>query len=235
MARLHHDQIRKLDDRAELFDLIRKYLFTAVIGDIMDTQGLQHQFLAPAIQPLHPDMIVLGRAMPVMEADTAGLPAEHPLQQKPFGLMLEALDDLKPNEIYICTGSSPTYALWGELMSTRARHLGAAGAVLDGYVRDTKGILRLGFPTFCWGRYAQDQGPRGKVVDFRTSIIMGQVHIAPGDLVFGDVDGVLVIPAQHEKAVIHLALEKALGEQTVRRAIENGMSAVQAFQNYGIM
>ena len=219
----------------ELFSLIRRYLFTAVVGDIMDTHGLQHQFLPASIQALAPNMVVLGRAMPVLEADTKTLPDNHPLLHKPFGLMLEALDNLTPNEVYICTGSSPTYALWGELMSTRARHLGAAGAVVDGFVRDTNGILRLEFPTFCSGSYAQDQGPRGKVVDFRIPIQMGQVDSVPGDIVFGDIDGVLIIPHQHEASIIRMALEKALGEQTVRRAIESGMSAVDAFRTHGIM
>lgn len=219
----------------ELFHLIRTHLFTAVVGDIMDTFKLYHQFLPPTIQPLTSDMVVLGRAMPVQEADVSDLPDAHPLINKPFGVMLEALDDLMPDEVYICTGSSPDYALWGELMSTRARHLRAAGAVLDGYVRDTPGILRLNFPTFCYGRFAQDQGPRGKVVDFRQTITIKQVRIRPGDLIFGDVDGVLVIPRDYEKDIIHQSLEKALGEQTVRKAIESGMSAVEAFKTYGIM
>ena len=81
--------------------------------------------------------------------------------------MMEALDDLKPGEVYIASGSSFNYALWGELMSTRALHLKAAGAVLNGFVRDSAGIEALGFPTFCRGTYAQDQGPRGKVLDYR--------------------------------------------------------------------
>ncbi|MBV9038254.1 MAG: hypothetical protein JO182_27440, partial [Acidobacteriaceae bacterium] len=76
--------------------------------------------------------------------------------EKPFGLMLEALDDLRAHEVYVNTGSSPRNALWGELMSIRARRLGASGAVLNGYSRDTSAILNLDFPTFSWGRYGQD-------------------------------------------------------------------------------
>ena len=227
--------IKSWQTDAELFDLIRKHLFTAVVGDVMDGIGLLQQFLPPEIQPLRPDMRAVGRAMPVVEKDVVDIPAGHDLEDKPFGLMLEALDDLNPGEIYICAGASPSYALWGELMSTRAIHLGASGAVVDGFVRDTVGILRLGFPTFCHGRYAQDQAPRGKVVDFRTTIRMSHVVINPGDIIFGDIDGVLVIPSDRENEVIELALEKALGEQTVRKAIENGMSAVEAFNTYGIM
>ena len=224
----------------ELFQLARRELFTAVVGDVMDKLGLRRQFLSPAIQPLRDDMVVLGRAMPVLEADVfeekvAG--SANPLMTKPFGLMLEALDDLKPNEVYICTGSSPAYALWGELMSTRAMKLRAAGAVADGYSRDTRGILRLDpvFPVFSHGRYAQDQGPRGKVIDFRVPIETNGVRVAPGDIVFGDLDGVCIIPRAAEHEVFRLALEKARGEQLVARAIREGMSAVDAFRKFGIM
>ena len=222
----------------ELFRLIKQELFSAVVGDIMDKQGFLHQFLPPMIQPLDDDMFLVGRAMPVLEADTFGeqVPATaNALMNKPFGLMLEALDDLKKNEIYICTGASPHYALWGELMTTRALKLGAAGAVLDGYVRDTKGILSLRFPTFCYGRYAQDQGPRGKVIDFRLPVEIQGVVIRPGDIVIGDIDGVCIVPRKDEVDIISLAIEKARGEKLVKKAIENGMSAGEAFKKYGIM
>ena len=155
--------------------------------------------------------------------------------KKPFGLMLEALDDLKPGEVYICTGSSPSYALWGELMSTRATKLGAVGAVVDGYSRDTQGILKLNFPTFSYGRYAQDQGPRGKVIDWRVPIEMNGVRINSGDIIFGDIDGVCVIPRDAEEEVFAAALEKARGEKKVAEAIRNGMGAVEAFAKFGIM
>src|SRR5436190_11146290 len=102
----------------ELFALARRELFTAVVGDIMDILGHRNQFLPPQVQPLRDDMVVIGRAMPVLEADDDG--GEGPgrvndLFNRPFGLMLRALDDLGENEVYICSGSSPTYALWGEM------------------------------------------------------------------------------------------------------------------------
>jgi len=218
--------MKRPDDEA-LFKLIREKLFTAAVGDVLDAMGLRRQFLPPAIQPLDSDMVVLGRAMPVLEADC--------FDDAGFGLMLHALDDLKPNEVYIASGGTPRYALWGELMSTRAMQLGAAGAVLNGYSRDTRGILELGFPTFSYGRYAQDQSCRGKVVDFRVPIEMEAVRIAPGDIVFGDLDGVLIIPKAAEEEAISRALEKASKENAVRTAIENGMSTVDAFEKFGVM
>jgi regulator of RNase E activity RraA len=226
----------KSDD--ELFSIIQRELFTCVVGDVMDKLDLQHQFLPPQIQAIRQDMVVIGRAMPVLSADVfaeriAG--SANTLMDKSFGLMLEALDDLHRNEVYVNTGSSPRNALWGELMSTRARKLGSRGAVLNGYVRDTKAILDMSFPTFGFGSYGQDSAPRYKVVDFRIPIEIGTVRLLPGDIVFGDIDGVLVVPAETETDVFTRALEKVRGEKLVRKAIEEGSSAVEAFEKYGIM
>jgi len=98
-------------------------------------------------------------------------------------------------------------------MSTRARKLGSGGAVLNGYVRDTKAILSMSFPTFGFGSYGQDAAPRYKVVDFRIPVEIGSVRVRPGDILFGDIDGVLVIPAEAEAEVFTRALEKARGEK----------------------
>jgi regulator of RNase E activity RraA len=223
------------EDNNELFELMRTELYTAVVGDVMDKMGYFNQFLPPQIQPLHDDMVVAGRPMTVLEADTIAELKTGEEAKNPFGLMLEALDDLKANEVYICSGSSPTYALWGELMSTRAHILGAAGAVVNGYSRDTKGILERNFPTFSYGRYAQDQAPRGKVIDYRCPLDINGVKVNDGDLVFGDLDGVCIIPREIEKKVITAALDKARGEKTVAEAIKGGMSAKDSWDKYGIM
>lgn len=222
----------------ELFQIARTELYTAVVGDIMDKLGYLTQFLPPRIQPLDSAMVAIGRAMTVLEADVFDEKPEggqNPLLVKSFGLMLEALDDLRKDEIYICTGASPSYALWGELMSARALQCGSVGAVVNGYSRDTRGILALGFPTFSYGRYAQDQAPRGKVIDFRVPLRVGGVLVRSGDIVFGDMDGVCVVPREAEEEIFVRAIEKARGERTVLRAIQGGMSACDAFHQYGIM
>lgn len=226
------------DSDDELFSLIQRELFTCVVGDVMDKMELQHQFLPPKIRPVRQDMVVIGRAMPVLSVDVfmeriAG--SANPLMDKSFGLMLEALDDLHTNEVYVNTGSSPRNALWGELMSTRARKLGSRGAVLNGYVRDTKAILEMSFPTFGFGSYGQDSAPRYKVADFRIPVEIGSVRVRPGDILFGDIDGVLVVPVEAESEAFTRALEKVRGEKLVRKAIEEGSSAVEAFAKYGIM
>ncbi len=223
---------------SELFALAQRELFTCVVGDVLDKQDLLHQYLPPEIRPLSPQMILIGRAMPVLSGDAFQVRAEgsaNSLSAKPFGLMLEALDDLQANEIYINTGSSPRNALWGELMSVRALRCGARGAVLNGYVRDTNKILALEYPTFCFGSYGQDSAPRYKVHDFRIPIEIGGVMVRPGDILFGDIDGVVVIPAAVERETFTMALEKFRGERTDRKELEQGMSAADAFRKHGIM
>ena len=222
----------------ELFSLAGNELFTALVGDTLDKLGYLHQFLPADLKPLDPAMVVIGRAMPVLEADVFGEivdDSRNPVMKKPFGLMFEALDDLKEDEVYICHGASLNYALWGGLMTTRALKLKAAGAVVNGYSRDTNEILRLNFPVFSRGTYAQDQGPRGKVVDFRIPVEWDKIVIRPGDIVFGDRDGVIIIPREIEEEAFTGALKKARGEKMVLKALQNGMSTVEAFKKYGIM
>ena len=225
-------------DDNELFSIVRKELFTALVGDSLDKMGLLHQFLPQGVKPLAPGMTVIGRAMPVLEADVSaerGDGAANALMSKPFGLMFEALDSLKPGEVYICSGASPRYALWGGLMSTRAIKCGAVGAVVDGFSRDTPEILRLGFPVFSLGTYAQDQGPRGKVIDYRTPIEFGGIKVEPGDVVYGDIDGTLIVPKAAVEEAFARAIEKARGEKNVLKALQEGMTTVDAFRKFGVM
>jgi regulator of RNase E activity RraA len=213
----------------ELFALVRAELYTPVVGDILDGIGLYHQFLPPAIQPLREEMKLVGRAMPVLMIDVFGPQAE------PFGRLTEALDQLEPGDIYLAAGGGMRCAYWGELLTATARMRGANGAIVDGYHRDTPQVLAQNWPVFSRGRFAQDSGVRTKVVDYRCPIEIGGVWVEPGDLVFGDLDGVVVVPHRRESEVVDKALEKARGEKVVRKAIEAGMSSTDAFRKFGIL
>ena len=226
----------------EMFALMKEKLYTPVVGDILDQMGYNHQFLPAAIRPLASQvptqlitsvkgdnwMKLAGYACTVLENDVYGVP------KKPFGYMTEALDQLKPNEIYVATGAHNS-ALWGELLTATARVRGATGAVIDGYHRDTPQVLEQNFPVFSTGCWAQDSSIRTNVVDFRCPIEIGQATIHDGDIIFGDIDGVLVIPQEVAEEVIEKSLEKASGEKKVRKAIEGGMSATEAFKVFGIL
>lgn len=209
----------------ELLEVIKKELYTPVVGDILDQMGLYHQFLPQAVRPLRDDMKLAGYAMTVLMIDVFGQ------QKKPFGYLTEALDDLQEDEIYVAAGGTMRCAYWGELLTATAKKRGAAGAVVNGWHRDTPQVLDQNWPVFSRGCYAQDSSVRTQVVDYRCRIEIEGVTVMSGDLIFGDVDGVLVIPAEH----IEYVIEKARGEKNVRKAIEKGMSATEAFATFGIL
>lgn len=213
----------------ELFELLKKDLYTPVVGDILDEMGYYHQFLPAELRPIRESDKLVGRAMPVLMIDVYGP------QKKPFGYLTEALDQLQPGEIYLASGGKMRCAYWGELLTATARVRGAVGAVINGYYRDSPQVMEQNFPVFSRGRYAQDSSVRTQVADYRCPIEVGEVWVNPGDLIFGDIDGVLVIPQKIVQHVIEKALIKAKGEKSVRKAIENGMSSTEAFAKYGIL
>ena len=217
------------NNKNELLALMKKELYTPVVGDILDQMGLYHQFLPQAIRPLREDMKLAGYAMTAVMIDVYGE------QKKPFGYLTEALDDLQQGEIYIASGGEMRCAYWGELLTATAKKRGAVGAVVNGWHRDTPQVLEQNWPVFSRGCYAQDSSVRTQVVDFRCPIEIGGVSVKSGDLIFGDIDGVLVIPSEHISYVLDKALEKARGEKMVRKAIEEGMSATEAFATFGIL
>jgi regulator of RNase E activity RraA len=213
----------------ERFELVTRQLYTAVLGDVLDAVGRVHQFLPAGVRPLLPTMKVVGRAMPVLIGDVFGA------SSKPFGLLTEALDSLQPGDVYLARRGRAECAGWGELLTAAARTRGARGAVIDGYHRDTDGVLAQDFPVFSRGAYGQDAGVRAHVLDYGVTVEIDGVVVNPGDLVVGDRDGVLVIPAEVEDEVVERALTKASAENVVRQAIEAGMSTTEAFATYGVL
>lgn len=230
-------------DTGEMLAIVKERLYTPVVGDILDQMGFSHQFLPAELRPLsvlaaagchdeekrtEDSVSLAGFACTVLENDVYGMP------KKPFGYLTEALDQLRPNEIYVATGAHHS-ALWGELLTAAAKARGAAGAVLDGYSRDTPQVLSQKFPVFCRQCWAQDSSIRTYVCDMRCTIEIGQVTIHDGDLIFGDLDGVLAIPGERIEEVLERALEKASQEKLVRKAIEGGMTATEAFRKFGVL
>lgn len=213
----------------ELFSLIKDKLYTPVVGDILDKLGFWHQFLPQAIKPMRAEMQIAGRAMTVQLANVTGP------QKQQFGRLTEALDQIQPDEIYIATGGTQNCAAWGEILTATARMRRGSGAIIDGFHRDTPRILEQEWPVFSRGSYSQDAGVRSSVIDFRCLIEIQGVQIKPGDLIFGDMDGVVIIPRDVEEKVLTLALQKASAEKVVRKEIEAGASSTAVFHKYGIL
>ena len=219
----------EFSNEKEIFELMKEKLYTPVVGDILDELGYTHQFLPPYIRPLREDMKIAGKAMTVLMIDVFGP------QTEPFGRLCECLDQIAENEVYICTGGTMRCAYWGELLTATAKTRGGNGAIVDGYHRDTPQVLEQNWPVFSKGGYAQDSSVRTKVVDYRCQIEIGQVTINDGDYLFGDVDGVIIIPRAVATEVITRALEKAGKEKSLRKAVEGGMPVSKAFQIYGVL
>ncbi len=218
---------------SDLLALVRKELYTAVIGDVCDQIGLRNQFLPASLRPLGCSgaRVLAGRAMPVLEM----IISDDPDPRQPFGLMLDALDALQQDELYVAAGVAPGFALFGELMSIAAMRRGAAGAICDGYVRDTAKILALGFPVYCRGSYGRDQRYRGIVREYGIPVDVGGVRISPGDVIVGDADGVIVIPRAAEGDVFTKALCNARQEKEAKSALEQGASANDVFSRFGVL
>lgn len=211
------------------FAIVEEKLHTPVIGDVLDAAGFHHQFLSPRLRPLQPDLRMVGRAMPVLIGDTFGD------RSKPFGLLTEALDSLREGEIYLARSGRIECAAWGEILTATARGRGARGAVIDGYHRDTHAVLAQNWPVFSYGAYGQDAGVRAEVVDFRVEVEIDGVRIQPGDLVVGDIDGVVIVPRAVETEILEAALAKVSAESRTRAAIESGMSSTAAYETFGVL
>ncbi|MEA4931891.1 MAG: RraA family protein [Anaerolineaceae bacterium] len=211
----------------ELFAVMKQELYTGVICDMMDTLGYSHIYLPRDIQSIRLTDVMVGRAYPTIICDVYGE------QDKPLGLLTEAIDHIQEDEIYIVTGGDRRCSYFGEIMTATVKRRGAVGAVIDGYIRDTRQILEQDFPVFCMGRDAQGSIYRNQVIRYGCPVEIGNILIKPGDLVFGDIDGVVVFPREIEEEAITVILAKVRGEKSTREAIEKGMSAVEAEKTYG--
>jgi 4-hydroxy-4-methyl-2-oxoglutarate aldolase len=213
-------------------ETIRAKLFTSVLSDTLDGLGYRHQAMRPAIRPLDEEKVMVGRARTGFYMEVFHVaPGENP-----YELEIKLIDDLRPGEIAVLgCGAAETIAPWGELLSTACVARGAAGCVTDGLVRDIKAIRKLGFPVFHGGIGPLDSKGRGKVMAIDVPIACGGVHIAPGDLLFGDADGVVCVPQAIEQKAIATALQKVEGEEHTREALARGEKLATVFARYGIL
>src|ERR1700676_4238321 len=183
----------------ELCSFVEQNLYTAVVSDSLDQGGARRQAMREYLRPVPPGCRFAGWARTISCSDIYHIPPD------PYSLEIEAVDSLLPGEVAVVgTGKSTRNAPWGELLSTAARARGARGAVVDGLVRDVRKIEALGFPVFARGIKPVDSKGRGLVGDYNVPVDCGGVLVSPGDLVFADYDGVMVIPAEVLPEVIRL-------------------------------
>lgn len=207
-------------------------LFTAVLSDALDAVGITDQAMMPGIRPLDDALKMCGRAR-------TGLYAEAGFFEpgvNPYELEIAIVDDLRPGDVAIfACGGSRRIAPWGSLLSTATRARGGAGCVTDGFVRDTNEIRAMQLPVFHGGIAPLDSKGRGQIVATDVPVICGGVRVSPGDLVFGDADGVVVIPHRVEAEVLRAAFDKINGEHHSMRELKNGAYLRDVYAKYGVL
>lgn len=212
------------------FDLMERKLYSAVISDVLDDMGFRNQAMREDIRPLYPEAVVVGWAMPVLSTDI------FEIKEEPYKGEIDAVDSLKKNDVLVaCTNRSTRTGFWGELLSTASRARGARGAVIDGFTRDVRKIIEMRFPVFATGVKPVNSKGRSMVIDYNCPVECGDVLVNPGDIVFGDMDGVVVIPKEVADEVISKALEKVEKEDLTRKALLEGRLLGDVYAEYGVL
>ncbi len=215
----------------ERFAVIRQRLYTPVVSDTLDSLGFRGQAMRHDIRPLHPDFMVVGRARTLLWMNTY-----EPVKPNPYVNEIRAVDSLKPGDVSVhSTDYSWNIAPWGELLSTASRLRGSTGTIVDALVRDVKKIIAMDFPTFARGIKPLDSCGRGFVADIDVPILCGEVEVRPGELVFGDYDGIVVIPREVEEEVLARALAKVEGENRTRDELLQGRLLGEVYAKYGVL
>lgn len=205
-------------------------LYPAVVADCLDRLGVRMQVLEPHIRPLYADAKVAGYAATVHCIEVEAVPED---RADWYRGEMNAVDALQPGDVMVVSTCRGSY--WGELLATASRYRGARGLVADAYTRDTLALMEMRFPTFSAGIHCADSLGRIDVDMVGVPVSCGGVEVGQGDLVLGDNDGVVIIPASLGAEVIGLAEGKASGENLVRAKLAEGMPVSEAFRTYGVI
>jgi 4-hydroxy-4-methyl-2-oxoglutarate aldolase len=208
-------------------------LYTAVLSDVLDELGFPHQALRPFVRPLDESLSFMGRARTGLYAETYSVLEG----ENPYELEIQLVDDLKAGDVAViaCGGPTDRVAPWGELLSTAAKARGAAACVTDGLVRDVRHIRAMKFPVFHGGIGPLDSKGRARMVEMDRAVVCAGVRVYSGDTVFGDVDGVIVIPAQVRDEAFSRALDKVSRENRTRDELQRGRLLGEVYREYGVL
>lgn len=218
----------------DLAEAVRNGLYVPAVCDVLDQLGYHHQAMHQRLRPLLPDRRAcgfVGRARTVrwMEAD-------YIVEEDPYGLEIDAMDSLRPGDVVVhSTDYAGRNAPWGELMTTIANRNGAVGCVCDSQIRDCNRIIDMGFPVYYAGIAPVDSQGRGRVMAYDVPVMCGDVLVRPGELVFADFDGIVVIPREVEGEAVSRALDKASKESLSRQELLAGKTLREVFDKYGVL
>ena len=214
------------------FEEYKTKLYSAVLADTLDSLGYHKQTLTPGIKSIKPDVIICGLAriglyMPIYHDDE---------NTNVYEYEIELIDSLLEGEVCVLScNNNKNIAPWGELLTTRAQYLKAAGCLTDGCIRDSSAIRKMNFPIFSNGTNPVDTKFRGKMIMSDVPAEVGGVLIKSGDLIFGDQDGLVSIPAKLIDEVVEKSYQKVSQENTVRKELKEGKSLKEVFLKHGIL
>lgn len=226
------DTIKSLTTDPERFKWIREHLYVPVVCDVLDGLGYREQAMHQRLRPLDPNnCTIVGRARPIRWMET-----DYIVKEDPYGLEIEVMDSLQPGDVPVhSTDHGGTNAPWGELMSTVAQRNGAAGCICDSMIRDCLRIMALKFPVFHTGIRPLDSMGRGKVMAYDVPVRCGGVLVRPGDLIFTDFDGVVVVPREVEDEALQQAYDKATKENLSRAELLAGETLRAVYDRHGVL
>jgi regulator of RNase E activity RraA len=204
-------------------------LYPGAITDVLDDRGLTDQTLSPDIDPVTPGMTVAGVAYPCRGRPTRGLDEEENVRN-----ILKMLRDAPEHAVVAYETNATDSAQLGELSVECLLARNCRGAVLDGGVRDLSYVLENDFPVFTSFRTPADAVPRWELLEWDTTAVVGGVEVSPGDVVVGDVDGVVVVPEGIALSVLEEAETLADTETRVRAHVREGGDPVEAYDEYGV-
>ncbi len=204
-------------------------LYPGAITDVMDDRGYLDQVLNPDINPVRDHMRLAGIAYPCR-----GRPNRNVDEDENIRNILKMLRDAPEHSVVTYETHSDASSQLGELSVECLIARNCRGAVIDGGVRDLSYILDNDFPVFTRFHTPADAIPRWELLEWNTGAVVGGVEIQPGDVLVGDVDGVVAVPADIAEEVLREAEELAETENHVRKAVRKGGDPLEAYDEYGV-
>ena len=212
------------------YEMVRERLSSSILSDVLDGMGFRHQAMREGIRPLYPGSVVVGRAHTMLMADV------YEPEEDTFALQIEGIDRLRKDDVMVVASNRSTEAaLWGELLSTAAKCRGARGAVIDGLARDLRQMEEMEFPVFAAGARPISSKGRCIAIDYGCRINCGGVNVELGDLVFGDVDGIVVVPEVVIEEAVKGGMERVSSERVTKKELVAGSLLKQVYDKYGTL
>lgn len=203
-------------------------LYTGAIADMLDKGGYRHQVLPHYVTPFTRVNRVAGPAF-----TGQGYPCAS-TRNDDTQTRLDMLDSITPGTVSVwACGGGMECAHWGEIMSTAARERGCTGAVIDGGVRDLDFIDEMSYPVFARFKSCASSIGRWDIKEYQVTVKIGETVIHPGDFVFGDIDGVVIVPKDLTQDILAAAENVFERESGMRAELRRGVSIKEAYSKYG--